>query len=219
MTTDRWICYTGEDHSLKISGETIEEISLQNKESFVHRRDNTPLDDYPIGNIEFVGSLSPFKGYGIVKKNGRRSNYGEYSLVEFENGIWYQKSELKNFSRYPNDVWWHAQNGEADFFVSVGGTNDTYRVVYVCDINGVCKKLELNNPDFATSMVLIKTWGTSREKFWVMDDNGTVWEYLKGDWRIVVRGLDRETVEFNDAWISPTGEIIAITDDEIYRLK
>ena len=65
---------------------------------------------------------------------------------------------------------------------------------------------------------LIKVWGHSPEKFWVMDENGTVWEMNRTESRIVVRGLRREDVLFKDAWVSPTGTVFAITNKHLYRL-
>ena len=52
-----------------------------------------------------------------------------------------------------------------------------------------------------------------------MDKNGTVWERSENQWRTVVRGMYREDIEFRDAWVSPDGTVIAITEDAVYRLE
>ena len=52
-----------------------------------------------------------------------------------------------------------------------------------------------------------------------MDDSGTVWQRSDDQWTIVIRGMDPNEVTFIDAWVSPTGVVIAVTEDAIYRLK
>jgi hypothetical protein len=68
-------------------------------------------------------------------------------------------------------------------------------------------------------MDLISIWGVDRDQFWVMDRSGTVWEWSSRNWREVVRGMYDSDVLFKSAWVSPTGEIFAISEkNKLYRL-
>ncbi len=51
-----------------------------------------------------------------------------------------------------------------------------------------------------------------------MDKNGTVWQRTGNEWRVVVRGMYRDDVKFVDAWVSPNGVVLAITEKHVYRL-
>ena len=66
---------------------------------------------------------------------------------------------------------------------------------------------------------MILVWGVNRDKFWVMDDNGTIWEWNASEWRQILNGMYRDDVEFVDAWVSPRGTVIAVTKSQIYRLE
>jgi hypothetical protein len=53
-----------------------------------------------------------------------------------------------------------------------------------------------------------------------MDNRGTVWERKGTEWRVVtIRGGEPDDASFIDAWVSPTGAVIAITEKQVYRLN
>ena len=177
------------------------------KEAFVHRKDNTLLKEYPVGMNRHVRSIRPGIGFAVAKQQ-----FGsKKKLVRFEAGLWVESADLpdKDF----NDLW-------------LSGTDDAPHVVLVGKGGWVHVQPAGNNGAeraLATSAEptpanLIKVWGHSPEKFWVMDENGTVWEMNRTESRIVVRGLRREDVTFKDAWVSPTGTVFAITNKHLYRL-
>ena len=77
----------------------------------------------------------------------------------------------------------------------------------------------IGSTDAPTSLKLIKVWGVSAQKYWVMDSSGTVWERSNDAWRTVVRGLYEDDIDFSTAWVTPEGSVLALTDDALYRLE
>jgi serine/threonine protein kinase len=185
------------------------------KESLVHRDDNTILKEYPVRGITFTQNISSGKALGIAFQG--MSLDQKPIIVSYKNGIWYYVEDLQNLD-YPN-----GKVINAWFGINVDGS----RFVVIVGIDGHVQTHQINGPKFLqtinslqenTSMTLFKVWGCNMNKFWVMDTNGTIWERLNSNWRVVVRGLRRNKVEFRAAWVSPNGIIFALTDKHIYRL-
>lgn len=185
------------------------------KESLVHRDDNTILKEYPVRGITFTQNIASGKALGIAFQG--MSLDQKPIIVSYKNGIWYYVEDLQNLE-YPNgkviNAWFGINENGSRFVVIVGidGHVQTHQ------INGPKFLQTINSLQENTSMTLIKVWGCNMNKFWVMDTNGTIWERLNSNWRVVVRGLRRDKVEFRAAWVSPNGIIFALTDKHIYRL-
>jgi hypothetical protein len=180
------------------------------KEATVHRTDNTPLREYAVGKIKHTRTLAPGKAIGIHPWD---DNYYHPKLVAFREGTWYEVMDLPR--RRVNDAWVYAKSGTPEFLVTVGADG----IVHTHPLGGEGRDLSVSVPQEMTYPKLIKVWGVSPDKFWVMDKSGTVWERKGTDWRVVVRGLYRDDVEFVDAWVSPKGNVIAVTEKHVYCLE
>jgi hypothetical protein len=200
--------------TLKIAdGKRTEMPEHKYKEAWVHRDDNTPLREYPVRGIRHTRALAAGKAFGIAC-NGFDSESSP-KLVSFNNGIWYVVDDLQHKENLIITDAWVGVNGDtAKFVIYVGSAGH----VYSHTLNGPKVEQRVTPPQEASSLALIKVWGVSPEKFWVMDRSGTVWERQKNDWRVVVRGMYRDDVAFVDAWVSPGGTVIAITEKFVYRL-
>jgi hypothetical protein len=176
------------------------------KEVSVHRADNTPLPKYDASAIKHTRAMATGKAIGVVGEHPPK-------VVAFRDGIWYDVTDLPE--RQVNDVWVYAERASAQCLVTVGQEGN----VHTHSFNGQGRDLSVSTPQEATHPKLIKAWGTNPDKFWVMDRCGTVWERKGTGWRVVVRGLYRDDVAFEDAWVSPRGTVIAITKKHVYRLE
>lgn len=186
------------------------------KESLVHEDDNTSLKEYPVRNIQYTRSPVSGKAFGIATSESW--NYGKPSKIAvFRNGIWYALEDLSKvkIKIEVNDAWFNFQGHDLRAVVLVG--NKGY--VHSHSLHGAKIDQSISPAQEATSADLIKVWGVGREKFWVMDKNGTVWERKGSEWRIVVRGMFRDGVEFVDAWVSPKGKVVAVTKKQVYCLE
>lgn len=203
--------------TVKVAGERATELELDKyKEAYVHRDDNVPLKDYPACNIRLVRATGRGQAFGVACGIGEPT----VKLVVYRDGIWYDRRDLKlpvvNFDRQRlNDMWACPTGGDAALLVGVGPEGYVLRI----DLGGEASDQRLPVASDPTSMKLIRVWGASPEKYWVMDTHGTVWERGATRWRVVVRGLHHEDVEFRDAWVGPDGSIIAIAPEAIYRLE
>jgi hypothetical protein len=178
----------------------------QFKEATVQRKDNTPLKEYLVGGIRHVRPVKPGVAFGVAF-----SGYGKRKLVRYEHGFWTEFSELPE--KESSDLWLTGPE-EAPHVVQCGKAG----WVHVQPANGAGSERTLAPPPDSSPMNLIKVWGASSDKFWVMDEHGTVWELSRSESRVVVRGLRREDITFRDAWVSPTGAVFAITPKYLYRL-
>ena len=182
------------------------------KEDYLHTRQNIPQKDLPVGKLRFARTLKPGTAYAHFENQG----YGDdrdHRLGVFKNGLWYETGKLTR--KLPNDVWLGQEAGEP-FVVLVGQEGWVYSKVKFGE-SGIEKTLPVAAD--ATSGNMVRVWGVSPHKFWVMDDSGTVWELSGAESRVVVRGLKQEGTRFHDAWVSPSGNVYALTPQSIYRLK
>lgn len=179
------------------------------KEAFVHRDDNTPLKSTPVDSVGLTKTPKSGTAWGLADE----SDSDEDILVQFRNGIWYKVDAVKDIN--PRASWLHGSSSDPDFVVFVG---DDGKVLFH-ELNGSDQLIPITLAQETTSGDLIAVWGVNRNKFWVMDKNGTVWERAENQWRTVIRGMYREDIEFLDAWVSPTGTVIAVTKDAVYRLE
>jgi hypothetical protein len=179
------------------------------KEAFVHRNDNTPLKDVPVDSVSLTKTPKTGTAWGLAEE----SYSGDNILVQFRNGIWYKVDTVKDID--PHASWLHGLSSDPDFVVVAGEDGQ----VVIHEINGSDVLVPITLSQEVTSGDLIAVWGVDRNKFWVMDKNGTVWERAENQWRTVIRGMYREDIEFLDAWVSPTGTVIAVTKDAVYRLE
>ena len=227
----------GNDSMIKVSFRDVktlgdqstkyETITFNDKEYFVHKADNTITRSAVHSSrsdrgVKIICQIAPGKAIGMMRLRGyvdtNRGYVDTNFLVEFRNGIWYQGEELPERERY--------SGGWSAMWVDCSGTMPKH-VVLVSDggrvaihqIGGNNRYIPVPTPQGSTSMDLCRVWGNSIDKFWTMDTNGTVWERNGNDWRVVVRGLRKEDIKFRDAWVSPTGNVFAITKDKLYELK
>jgi len=182
------------------------------KEAFVHDPDNTPLNDHPVRFLQFTRSHRAGAGYAVSPASTRGVVWGKRKLVRFDAGTWYAVADLPD--REPRDVW--VTGPAAAPVVVLVGANGWVHVRPAGATPGADRTPAA--PPEPTPMRLIKVWGASPDKFWVMDEAGSVWEFAGAESRVVVRGLRREDVTFRDAWVAPTGAVFAVTDKHLYRL-
>ncbi len=176
------------------------------KEATIHRKDNTPLKEHLVGGIRHVRSVRQGLAFGVSSPVS-----GKKKLVRYENDRWLEFADLTD--KAATDMWLSG-SVDAPHAVLIG----TSGWVYVQPATGAGAERTLAVPPDTTKMNLIAVWGTSPQKFWVMDEHGTVWEMNPSESRIVVRGMRRDDVTFKDAWVSPTGAVFAITTKHLYRL-
>lgn len=202
----------GKGHHLR--GET-------HKEVYVHREDNTPLKEYIVGYTCFCASFLGDRVIGLCAPD-----FADPVIAEYRNGLWYRVMSIdwKNLNRpdrhgfryvRPNKVWFGGGSSQPQFAVIVGNGG----TVLVCQIEKgevIDQSVEIRQT--TSSLDLVAVWGKNLNKYWVMDNSGTIWERTDRQWRVVVRGLLTEDVEFLGAWVSPTGKIVAFTKDYLYEL-
>ena len=199
-------------HSVKLAGDSVTSLKVNtHKEAFVHRRDNTPLREYPIDLITLTRTTVEGNAYGIA----RRSVGSERKLVRFENGLWYEVDDLPSHDGGIQCIWLTGPAKSPRYLIG-GGQKGR---VLVHEVGGKSCEQPITLSQENTSGDLIAAWGSSPERYWVMDKNGTIWERTETQWRTVVRGLHQEKIHFSAAWVSPTGAVFAVTDETLYRLE
>lgn len=181
-----------------------EKITDTDNAYFVHTKDNIVMRA-SVKDLDNFVSVAPGKCFATV----------DNILVEFRNGIWYKIEELPNH-RYPSKSMWIDCVGTTPKHAVL--VSDEGRVV-IHQFGESYREIQVPQPQETTSMELFRVWGNNINKFWTMDTNGTIWEKAGNDWRVVVRGLRKDDITFEDAWVSPTGTIYAITDKKLYQLK
>ena len=202
----------GQNGILKVADGRGTQLSWETKEAFVHTAENVPLKEYPVALVRYTAVWEAGAAYGIAHQPYWSDN-SKRKVVRYQNGIWYAVDDLPEKYIQLHDAWISGTN-ESPFVVLVGEDG------YVLVSNIGAGKLEQSVPaaQEITSRTLIKVWGADSRKYWVMDENGTVWERNDAESRVVVRGLRKDDVTFLDAWVSPTGTVFAITEQHVYRL-
>jgi hypothetical protein len=181
------------------------------KESFVHKTDNTPLKEFLVKRITNTQTYGEGKAIGLVDPihgNGKRK------IVSFQNGVWYELEELTEKKDFTNC--WLACDGDSPTSLVLVGEHGH---VLAHTIKGKSIQQSVTSAQEKTSLNLINVWGVNLEKYWVLDESGTVWERHGTDSRVVVRGLYRDDVKFRQAWVSPRGSVYAITEHDLYCLE
>lgn len=180
----------------------------QEKTAWLHTRDNTPLKEYPVTELQHPRVVAEGSAYAVFTSNFKGNKLGIW-----ENGLWYEVRDLPKNKEAIVDLWLNRTKEGA--IVTLVGRNSW---VHQSGVAGPGVDRTLAAPPDQSKGSLIKVWGSSPEKFWVMDDSGTVWEQTRTESRVVVRGLRRDDVYFRDAWVSPSGVVLAVTDKHLYRL-
>lgn len=181
------------------------------KEAFVHRGDNTPLKEYLTKRVRLIRSYSAGKAIGI---GIHEWDDGNRKIVSFQNGVWHEIDELADRNSF-NNIWLGGDDTTPGFLVLVG--DDGYVLAHT--INGKSFLQSVASPQETTSLKLISVWGVDLNKYWVMDDSGTVWERNGLESRVVVRGLYRDDTVFRSVWVSPRGTVYGVTEKDLYRLE
>ena len=198
------------------------------KRRFIHRSDNTPLRRPDSAELRCDTTIDEGDVYAIVDE----------LIVRYRDGVWYKLAEF--VGRTPRAAWFLPQ-GDGALAVGVGdggfvgrhelggspATSDGGGVSVAAagsgagrDAAGLSRGIvqRVTRPEQPTSMVLVAVWGTSPDKYWVMDENGTVWERGGDRWRTVVRGMYIDDVKFTNTWVSPAGTVFAVNDDGVWKL-
>jgi hypothetical protein len=172
-------------------------------EAFVHRDENILIKDRPVAGIRHTRALAPGKVIGV--HTGLGTNDTMPMIVSYRNGFWHQVADLPK--RSLNDIWVYGEEGSPRFLVAVGQ-----------DGRGCIHHFGGQRSEFTvpTSQKLLKVWGVSPEKFWVMDNSGTVWQRAGYEWQAVVHGKGGA---FVDAWVSVSGTVVAVTKTAVLQLK
>ena len=190
----------------------------KHKEMYVHEGDNTLADGIDLEDI--VGIVAPknTSAVGVMGESASSWGYRPWEVSHFRTAfverrgeIWYKTGGCE-FG--PQGAWFFKTNGIWNAVIV--GDEGEVAVQAVNADRGLRQKV--TKVEEVTSMNLIAAWGSSPEKYWVMDLNGTVWERGGDGWRTVVRGLYVDDVEFNDFWVSPTGTVFAVDDDSVWKL-
>ena len=163
-------------------------------------------------DFAYSAEFSPGEVY-VVWMDGR---YGA-RLVKYRDGAWVMLDEIPISGKESRKLTsgWISKDDHGKVFVVLGGVATA--IVYRQGAGvmrypiGVISGASLAKP--------IAIWGEGPKKFYLMDVSGSIWERSNDRWRPIVRGLASEKVNFNDAWVSPQGEIYAITNDSLYQLE
>jgi hypothetical protein len=167
----------------------------------------------PMTPTNFGYSVTPAPGQVYAVWISSREMY----LVSYRDGAW---SMLEAIAIRPSEIGkltaaWvsRSENGQAFAIFGGAGTATVYR-----QGRGVTA-LPLDAAPGATPARVLAIWGVGPEKFWIMDQSGSIWERGRERWRPLIRGLVNERISFNSAWIDATGIVFAVTDDSLYRLQ
>ena len=186
----------------------------------------TPLPGYDVNAITATQTPKKDQAYGISYHETGNSH--PPLLVRFDGTAWRKVINIKSPNNHhtsrPKATWLLSKGSAPTAMVTVGQGNnysDSLGTVYEHDLeDGQYKQHTVTDPPGdATSKELIAVWGMNLDKYWVMDNSGTVWERREKTWRAVVLGNKSKGITFIDAWVSPTGTVIAITEDAVWRLK
>ena len=138
-------------------------------------------------------------------------------LVKYRDGAWVMIDEIQISGRETRSLTaaWISKDDQGKVFVVFGGAGTA--IVY--RQGGGLMRYPIGVVSGASLGKPIAVWGDGPKKFYLMDASGSIWERSNDRWRPIVRGLGSEKVNFNDAWVSPQGEIYAVTNDSLYQLE
>jgi hypothetical protein len=207
--------------AFKYSAGQCAEISHETKQYLVHTTDNVPLKEYPIPWITFTAVHRSGEAWGVAYKEApvyygqSAQGWDESKIVRYADGLWYVVEDVPKapFMQYIHGAWF-GRDGDTVFVIVFG--NDGYVLKKVIGGQNVVQPVQ--TPQEVTSRNLIKAWGVGPQKYWVLDDNGTVWERSDDESRVVVRGLRTDGLQIRSAWVSPNGNVVAVNDKHVYRL-
>ena len=201
----------GYDRVTKVADGVVTELRPdRDKEASVHRGDNTPLKEYPASGVGLARTPAAGVAMGVAWSLAT----GPVKVVAFRDGLWYEEADLPR-GRQLRGAWLAGGGEEPECLTVVGDQGYVYR--HQPGRPGI--EISIPVATERTSFDLIRAWGVGPDRFWAMDKSGTVWQRQEDRWRVVVRGLFREDVEFRDAWVAPEGMVIALTETGVYRLE
>ena len=180
-------------------------ITPSSESFFIHDIDNN-IEKNSIASIRDVHSITSGLAYGIR----------DDSLIKYYNNIWQTVQEFPfKMNRFYLDMHGNTVNG-------IIGLGSSRGQVYRISSKGN-HEIQINNTSSESTLDLKQVWGVDINRFWVMDDSGSIWQWENNSWRHVVRGiLDSShgiTAYFKDSWISPTGTAYGITKEYLYQLE
>ena len=181
------------------------------EEAFLRDEDKEMVKEHFVCHVRQTHTYSPGKAVGVHDDMRGRAT----KVVEYREGFWYIVDSPKDLNQKKCKATWLISDGSKPTSLIIVGEGG---YVYRKDFPGSGTTLPTVPPQ-KSSRKLILVWGVDRDKFWVMDDNGTIWEWNAKEWRLIVNGMFQKDIEFVDAWVSPRGTVIAVTKTQIYRLE
>ena len=181
------------------------------EEAFLRDEDKEMVKEHFVCHVRQTHTYSPGKAVGVYNDMHGRDT----KVVEYREGFWYIVDSIKDLNQKKCKATWLISDGSKPTSLMIVGEGG---YVYRKDFPGSGTTLPTVPPQ-KSSRKLILVWGVDRDKFWVMDDSGTIWEWNAKDWRLIVNGMFHQDIEFVDAWVSPRGTVIAVTKSQIYRLE
>ncbi|MDR1493430.1 MAG: hypothetical protein LBT05_12010 [Planctomycetaceae bacterium] len=158
----------------------------------------TPLSQKDATNI--FGNPYFMRAYRKNEAIGIKDN----EIFKYNNGKWVKHYSTTHSGRI-HDLWVIDENN----FVLVGGNITVFRDGK--ETHPLVTETEKSFQKNDTRAV----WGTSMNRFWVMDSQGNIAEFNNGQaGKVVVEGLNK----FYHCWISPEGIVFAIFGGKLYRL-
>jgi|GEM_PF-3265880 len=182
------------------------------KNRFIINDDNTIAqgeDDHELETC-FVfssGGSDSGKAIGLFS-----ADFGGCGIAEYRNGRWHLLSLTPELRKKGKPRPWFDKKGN----VTAGGTKSIVRFA-----GG---KLSLESISVSGQEIpaesIAAIWGHDLDHFWTVDRRGNVYGRSGSNWKIVVRGppLEEEEV-FIDVWPTPEGDLIAITEEKVFRLE
>ena len=182
-----------------------------------------PLNNYYVGEIRATAVFSENMAYGVARKHQNGNTC--YKLAKCDGDKWKEiRSLQKDDNAIPeiNTAWIGAKSANATPFVILCGPGDH---IEVHDSEGSRIEPNLKRPALATaspdSMNLIKVWGVSEKKFWMMDKAGNGWVCEGHDTDCIFSGglENGSNISLEAVWISPKGTIFALSSKKLYKLN
>ena len=189
----------------------------QYKESAVHTAENVPVPGHLVSRLVLTRHPRAGAAWAVSATAQGVPVERTLKLVRYRSGTWYAVADLpKPTFDQPgfSDMWLTGAEDDPTVVLAAPG-----RGVHVFRVGRGGTDQPVAPSPAPTSGTPCRVWGVSADKYWVMDSNGTIWERAGGESRVVVRGLRQDDVEFVDAWVSPTGRVVAVTDKHVYRLE
>ena len=148
------------------------------------------------------------------------SSCDDSGIAEYRNGRWYLVSLTPSLlEKHNREPWIEAEPRPwIDADGNVIATGDKNIVSYINGRTSVESITVSGQPIRSDRIAAI--WGHDHDHYWAVDNKGNVYSCVDGNWGLAVRGpkLDEDEY-FHDVWPTPEGDLIAITEEKVFRLE